>query len=364
MSRVMIVEDEARYGEYLGRALKQNGLEVKVVTNAREAIQFGAHYRPDVLVTDWMLKDSIHGLHVSEALRTIDSGLQTVMITGFHSRDLKIEAQNAHVFEFLEKPFDLSSLEDAVFRALKVNADEKELGDLNVGVFELDESGALQFVNSAAKEFVSAALSEEAANSLDALFKLSARKIRKLVKKAEMRWTEVYPLASKFPHWLIRAKRGMDGRMLVLLLGEEQTYLVDHPIISMLLDLHDKQVPSWPLGGRALVIDDEEMVRQLIAAHLERIGCLCYTAATHEEGLRLFRNDSEINVVILDYVMPEGDPEQLVANIHELRSDAIIVGTSGIDRTDEFSQSGVDLFVRKPWRVNELLDLIVARTIH
>ena len=114
MSKILVVDDEAGYCEELTLSLAHAGHEVETAMSGRQAIDLGARYRPDVLVADWMLRNSIHGLHVSQVLRTIRPEAQTILITGFASQHLKAEAKRFRVYDFIEKPFSLDRLHTAV----------------------------------------------------------------------------------------------------------------------------------------------------------------------------------------------------------------------------------------------------------
>lgn len=117
MSKVLIVDDEPQYGVYLSDWLTREGHEVKAVTTAEDAIDFGMRWRPSILVADWMLSSQLDGLQVSEAVRAANPNLRTILITGFPSRDLKARAERANVFSFIEKPFSLSEVAGAVRQA-------------------------------------------------------------------------------------------------------------------------------------------------------------------------------------------------------------------------------------------------------
>lgn len=77
MASVLIVEDERSLRETLARFLTQEGHDVISAANGREAFDQGITAKPDVLVTDWMLKNHIHGLHVAEALKAVHSAVTT-----------------------------------------------------------------------------------------------------------------------------------------------------------------------------------------------------------------------------------------------------------------------------------------------
>jgi len=117
MTKVLIVDDEPQYGVYLRDWLVREGHEVKTTTTAEDAIDYGTHWLPSVLVADWMLRSPLNGLQVSEAVRAANPKMQTILITGYPSPELKARAEEANVFSFIEKPFSLTEVAGAVRQA-------------------------------------------------------------------------------------------------------------------------------------------------------------------------------------------------------------------------------------------------------
>ncbi|HVU89645.1 MAG TPA: response regulator [Pirellulales bacterium] len=117
MPRVLIVDDEPQYGVFLRDWLTREGHEVKTATTAEAAVDFGTSWLPCVLIADWMLRSPLDGLQVSEAVRAANPNLQTILITGYPSQELKDRAAEANVFSFIEKPFSLTEVAGAVRQA-------------------------------------------------------------------------------------------------------------------------------------------------------------------------------------------------------------------------------------------------------
>ena len=115
--RVLVVDDEPRYRAYLREFLGSQGHEVAVAETGAEAVGIGIRFQPELLLTDWMLRDHSHGRHISSALRAIDPGMPTILMTGFASEELRAEARRSRVFQFIEKPFEVDALRLAVLRA-------------------------------------------------------------------------------------------------------------------------------------------------------------------------------------------------------------------------------------------------------
>src|SRR5258708_2863127 len=70
-----------------------------------------------------------------------------------------------------------------------------------------------------------------------------------------------------------------------------------------------------------LVVDDEPLVLHLAKMMLERFGYNVVIAASGKEALRLFEKwpDVQVDLALLDLVMPEMDGVQLADRIHQQR---------------------------------------------
>ena len=110
MVRVLIIDDEPSYREYLTRYLMSVGYEVEAAAGQDDALEIAEGFAPDVVLADWMLQDQEHGLHVAEALRESYGGIQIVLMTGFPTAEIRDEAKRAGVQGLLEKPFGLTEL--------------------------------------------------------------------------------------------------------------------------------------------------------------------------------------------------------------------------------------------------------------
>ncbi len=126
MTRLLIVDDEPSYREYLHRYLSREGYDVRTAASGSEALQIAKQFPPDILLADWMLKNHMHGLHVGEALREMNPQLRILLMTGFPSSEIREEAARARVYRFLEKPFGLEEVGVAVTQCLSDAGPEDE----------------------------------------------------------------------------------------------------------------------------------------------------------------------------------------------------------------------------------------------
>jgi two-component system nitrogen regulation response regulator NtrX len=117
VKRLLVVEDEDLLRASLTTLLTRHGYEVRAVRNGTEALGSAAEFAPDVLITDWLLKEDPHGLDVARELRRNNPELQVVVMSGLFSRDIRAKAEcEPGVVAFMEKPFRFSSLADVLAR--------------------------------------------------------------------------------------------------------------------------------------------------------------------------------------------------------------------------------------------------------
>ncbi len=117
MSKILIVDDEKPYRDYLSEVVGLDGHEVMVAGTEPEAIEIGTGMVPDVLVADWRLPKGQSGIDVGIALKAVNPQLRIIMITGYSATDLR-KAAKIEIAKVLEKPFDLEDVVLAVREVL------------------------------------------------------------------------------------------------------------------------------------------------------------------------------------------------------------------------------------------------------
>ncbi len=116
-------------------------------------------------------------------------------------------------------------------------------------------------------------------------------------------------------------------------------------------------------GQHVLVVDDEESVRVIMRSTLETFGYRVSTALDGTEGIALAANPAiPIDLAVVDMQMPGLDGLKTLQAIRGLRPALPIVGASGLftrEQREQGAQSGVRLFLEKPFSVENLI-----RTVH
>lgn len=116
---------------------------------------------------------------------------------------------------------------------------------------------------------------------------------------------------------------------------------------------------SHPDGSpiRALVVDDERMLSDLIAMGVTMLGWQPSTAADGPSALELARA-TRPDVLVLDIMIPGFDGLELLRRIRELDADVpclFLTAKDGVDDRIAGLASGADDFVTKPFSLDEVL---------
>ncbi|MDX8412778.1 MAG: response regulator [Mariprofundales bacterium] len=116
--------------------------------------------------------------------------------------------------------------------------------------------------------------------------------------------------------------------------------------------------PSATLSGLVLIVDDEEVIREMATEVLEEIGLRTIMAENGQEGVELFRqHQSAIAVVLLDMTMPIMDGERCFHALRAIREDIPVVVASGYAEQDVFQVFGENNlagFLHKPFNIETL----------
>lgn len=107
----------------------------------------------------------------------------------------------------------------------------------------------------------------------------------------------------------------------------------------------------------ALLVDDDHAFRTTVQSALRRRGIVTRTAATVEEGLILVE-DEPVDLIVLDYRLPQADGISGLPRYRSSCPDAVIIMLSGygdIPLAVDAVRKGADLFLTKPIEIDRLL---------
>ena len=112
-------------------------------------------------------------------------------------------------------------------------------------------------------------------------------------------------------------------------------------------------VDSGNVSGTILVVDDQDVVRDVIRLSLEGAGYTVLDAASPTAALDVVRGGGRIDLLVTDVVMPEMDAFELADRITCEVPDVRVLYTSG------YTDAGAEgPFIQKPFTPAQLIDKV------
>src|SRR5262245_8434489 len=112
-----------------------------------------------------------------------------------------------------------------------------------------------------------------------------------------------------------------------------------------------------------LVVDDEQLIRWSLSERLTADGCTIVEAGTAREALERF--GPEIDLVLLDYRLPDSDGLRVLKKMKALQPDVpviLLTAFSSIETAVEAMKQGAYHYANKPFNLDEIA-LVVAKAL-
>jgi two-component system OmpR family response regulator len=134
--RVLVVEDEKKLGELLGRGLREEGYAADVADRGEAALWMARAVAYDAIVLDVMLP-GVDGFEVCRRLRQDGVWTPVLMLTARDAIEDRVSGLDTGADDYLTKPFSFDELL-ARIRALTRRAPGERPSVLEVGELRLD----------------------------------------------------------------------------------------------------------------------------------------------------------------------------------------------------------------------------------
>lgn len=117
-----------------------------------------------------------------------------------------------------------------------------------------------------------------------------------------------------------------------------------------------------------LVIDDDAMITAVVGRMLTELGYDVITANSGQEGVDLYeKRKNNVNLVILDMIMPDMSGAQAFAKLREINPTLKVILASGYsldDKAREIMNAGCDGFMQKPFDMKKLSNAVRSVLAH
>ena len=118
-------------------------------------------------------------------------------------------------------------------------------------------------------------------------------------------------------------------------------------------------------GKNILIVDDDKRNTFALSSYLEELGIKIHTAASGLESLEMLANKHEIELVLMDMMMPEMDGFETIERIRSnpLTNKIPIISVTAkamLGDREQCLEAGASEYVSKPVNMKELLEKMAA----
>ncbi len=125
-AQILIVDDELKTCKALAHVLKKEGYGVVEADSGEQALDLIMQAKFDLVLTDLKMK-TIDGLQLLQEAKRIDPNTEVIVMTGYATVSVAVDAIQKGSFQFLSKPFQLEEVRTTVAQALSRKKNKLDL---------------------------------------------------------------------------------------------------------------------------------------------------------------------------------------------------------------------------------------------
>ncbi len=380
---VLIVEDDLRFGKIVVDRAHQDGLKAIVATSYLEVFDFINRFNPIAITLDVKLPDT-SGWKVIDLLRN-DLNYRHIPIHVVSGEENRVLALRRGARSFSLKPLDSDVLDEIFSDIVTFSAKEKK-GVLVVEDNEIDSSQIAKMLREDTIHVTIAPTGEKALQQIRKkdfdcvildynLPDIAGMDLIEKVAEEKKRLTPVIIYSSKDFSRQELARINLNSNA-VLLKGVNSIENLLEEVVTHLHTPH-KELPQEKrriienirskedilTGKTVLVVDDD--VRNLFALTtvFERFNINVITAESGKEAIQTLNENTDIEMVLMDIMMPEMDGYETTQKIrreHKNSTLPIIAVTAKAMKGDRQKciEAGASDYITKPVKIDQLLSLM------
>jgi DNA-binding NtrC family response regulator len=121
MTKILLVDDEKKALEMLGRSLNMGGYSTILVSDPKAVQGILKKEQPQVAIFDLMMPE-VSGLELLELAKKTDPDLPVIVLTGYGTVKTAVEAMKGGAFDYVTKPYDIDEIDLIIRRAIEQRA--------------------------------------------------------------------------------------------------------------------------------------------------------------------------------------------------------------------------------------------------
>jgi DNA-binding response OmpR family regulator len=115
---ILIAEDQELMRTVLVKFIQRAGFDVITAENGEEAIELYRAEKPTLVISDIKMP-KMNGLVLLKEIKKIDEKALVILITGFGSEDILLQALRGGAINFFKKPFKVEEVIDVIHHAVR-----------------------------------------------------------------------------------------------------------------------------------------------------------------------------------------------------------------------------------------------------
>lgn len=112
---------------------------------------------------------------------------------------------------------------------------------------------------------------------------------------------------------------------------------------------------------KILIVDDDNFSIMLLLSILNKISNDIICVGTGMHAIDTIRENPEINLILLDIVLPDINGYEVTGKIREINQEVLIIAQTAQALSGDREKSieaGCDDYIAKPYKRNDILDII------
>jgi HAMP domain-containing protein/CheY-like chemotaxis protein/signal transduction histidine kinase len=381
---LLVVEDDIRFAKIMVDKAHDNGMKCVVATKGNDVIDYINQFHPDAITMDINMPDT-SGWKVLDRLKT-DLSLRHIPIYIISGEDEYNNGLRRGARNFLVKPVKEESLKN-LFSDVK-DFNKKKLKNLLIvddNVDELDRiEKAVEFTDveitraKTAKEAIHAVREKQFdcvildlvlpdADGLDIVKELESEKSEQspalIVYSAKDLNPKEKSRLNKFANRIILK----DANSIDQLVDQVSLYLhrkyneLPEQMRDIIVGVHSRE--EVLVGRQILIVDDDARNLFALTTALEHFGFQMTSAESGKEALSILESRKDIDIVLMDIMMPEMDGYETMKRIRSKKENkdlTIIAVTAKAMKGDRQKciESGASDYITKPVNIDQLVGLM------
>jgi DNA-binding NtrC family response regulator len=330
-TKVLIVDDDYASRLLISKILETENYITFERDNGLKAVECINSEGIDLVITDLKM-EGMDGIELLEEVKKDKPHIGVILVTGYASIQTAIDAMRLGAIDYLKKPINVEELRIRVRKALERLQLEKKISEIER---RLTYSATVTTANHEINQPLTVILS-----GIDML---------------KMELTKMRISDNKIPHYLHLIEKSSHRIANILRKLRQISVPVIHKIphgLQMIKLQVEERMKE--MGDRfILVIEDEEQLRQIVKDMLENEGFKVILAANAKEGIEIYKTQYQfIELVLLDYNLPDASGGEVFEKLKNLNSKVKILITSGFEFSEDIQNAldnGALGFLSKPF---------------